>query len=148
MVLINHSCFTALCNNSVLYLSKFGNLHAYSILPKPKATPLVPWNGRDICSVCKTIRFLTTFHKDDVLLLLWRWDEFQAWSQMRFDSVGPGSVIAVVWGTLNCCLLCPQTSAGTQMWWAKLEKNSDTVDKCPEVTVWRSRSSILVYLPG
>lgn len=91
MVLINHSCFTALCNNSVLYLSKFGNLHAYSILPKPKATPLVPWNGRDICSVCKTIRFLTTFHKDDVLLLLWRWDEFQAWSQMRFDSVGFGT---------------------------------------------------------
>lgn len=67
MVLINHSCFTALHNNSVLYLSKFGNLHAYSILPKPKATPLVPGNGRGIRSVCKTIRVLTAFHKDDVL---------------------------------------------------------------------------------
>lgn len=91
MVLINHSCFTVLYNNSVLYLSKFGNLHAYSILPKPKATPLVPWNGRGICSICKTIRFLTTFHKDEVLLLLWRWDEIQSQSQMKFDNFGSGT---------------------------------------------------------
>lgn len=74
MVLINHSCFTVLYNNSVLYLSKLGNLHAYSTLPKPKATPLVPQNGRGICSLHKTIRFLTTFHKDGIFLLLWRWN--------------------------------------------------------------------------
>lgn len=96
MVLINHSCFTVLYNNSVLYLSKFGNLHAYSILPKPKATPLVPWNGRGICSVCKTIKFLTTFHKDDVLLLLRRWDEIQSQSQMKFDNFGSGIFFSVI----------------------------------------------------